>query len=507
MDGLLTAFAFTLQPLPMLLMLIGVSAGVFVGAIPGLTGTMLLALCLPLTFFMTPQMAIVLLIAIYIGAISGGLITATLLKMPGTEAAIMTTLDGYPMARAGRPGRALGLGIGSSFVGGLISWVALVALTKPLSVWATQFTAFNYFALILMALVLIAVITEGSFMKGLAAAFLGALLAVPGIDPSSGTPRLTFGLLELNGGIDPIPMFIGLFALGTVFSDMLAHGAGGSGIEASRKGILMGWRDYRKHGMNLLRSSVIGTWIGLLPGVGAVIGSMVAYSAAKGLSRTPEKFGTGHESGIVASEAANNATIGGAMIPLIALGLPGSLNNVLLLAALLIHSVQPGPLLFVNNADLVYILMAAFFVSNVLMYLVMIASVRWVSKISEVPQYVLFPIIIVCCIVGGFAYGNSTADIWAILGFAAVGFLLDLGGFPKGPLAISFILSPMAEEKLRSGLQISGGSWSNLYTEPLNLIMLLIALVMLIFPLLGQVIAGRGASRRLGRHGFDQTEE
>lgn len=507
MDGLLTAFAYTLQPLPMLLMLIGVSAGVFVGAIPGLTGTMLLALCLPLTFFMTPETAIVLLIAIYIGAISGGLITATLLKMPGTEAAIMTTLDGHPMAKAGRPGRALGLGIGSSFVGGLVSWVALVALTKPLSIWATKFTAFNYFALIVMALVLIAVITEGSFMKGLAAAFLGALLAVPGIDPSAGTPRLTFGLLELNGGIDPIPMFIGLFALGTVFSDMLSRGGSGNGVEASRKGILMGWRDYKTHGVNLLRSSVIGTWIGLLPGVGAVIGSMVAYSTAKGLSREPEKFGTGHEPGIVASESANNATIGGAMIPLIALGLPGSLNNVLLLAALLVHSIQPGPLLFVNNADLVYILMASFFVSNVLMYLVMVASVRWVSKISEVPQYLLFPVIVICCLVGGFAYGNSTADIWAILGFAALGFLLDLGGFPKGPLAISFILSPMAEEKLRSGLQISGGSWSGLYTEPLTLIMLFIAVFMLALPLFGSLLRGKGVKRSMGHHTRDQTEE
>lgn len=195
------------------------------------------------------------------------------------------------------------------------------------------------------------------------------------------------------------------------------------------------------------------------------------------------------------------------MIPLIALGLPGSLNNVLLLAALLIHSIQPGPLLFVNNADLVYILMASFFVSNVLMYLVMVASVRWVSKISEVPQYILFPVIVICCLVGGFAYGNSTADLWAILGFAALGFLLDLGGFPKGPLAISFILAPMAEEKLRSGLQISGGSWSGLYTEPLTLIMLLIAAVMLALPLFGPLLGGKRVKHSLGHHTGDQTEE
>ncbi len=506
MEGLLSAFAYTLTPGALAMALVGVSAGIFVGSIPGLTGTMLIALCLPLTFFMSPEMAIVLLIAIYIGAISGGLITATLLKMPGTEAAILTTLDGYPMAKSGKPGRALGLGIGSSFVGGLISWVALVVLTKPLSVWATQFTAFNYFALIIMALVLIATITEGSFLKGIAAALLGALLAIPGIDPSSGTPRLTFGLVELNGGIDPIPMFIGLFALGTVFSDMILKSEDSKGVEASRKGIFMGLKDYSRHGVNLLRSSVIGTWIGLLPGVGAVIGSMVAYSAAKGLSKTPERFGTGCEEGIVASESANNATIGGAMIPLIALGLPGSLNNVLLLAALLIHSVQPGPLLFVNHSDLVYILMAAFFVSNVLMYGVMIASVRWVSKISQIPQYMLFPIIIVFCLVGGFAYGNSVADVWFLLGFAVLGFLLDLGGFPKGPLAISFILAPMAEQKLRSGLQLSGGDWSGLWSEPLTLSMLVIAAAMICYPLIKSALP-KIARHRQGTLGTDATEE
>lgn len=506
MEGLLSAFAYTLTPGALAMALVGVSAGIFVGSIPGLTGTMLIALCLPLTFFMTPEMAIVLLIAIYIGAISGGLITATLLKMPGTEAAILTTLDGYPMAKSGKPGRALGLGIGSSFVGGLISWVALVLLTKPLSVWATQFTAFNYFALIIMALVLIATITDGSFLKGIAAALLGALLAIPGIDASSGAPRLTFGLVELNGGIDPIPMFIGLFALGTVFSDMILKGEDSSGVEASRKGILMGFKDYRRHGINLLRSSVIGTWIGLLPGVGAVIGSMVAYSAAKGLSKTPERFGTGFEDGIVASESANNATIGGAMIPLIALGLPGSLNNVLLLAALLIHSVQPGPLLFVNHSDLVYILMAAFFVSNLLMYGVMILSVRWVSKISQIPQYLLFPCIILFCLVGGFAYGNSLADVWFLFGFAVLGFLLDLGGVPKGPLAISFILTPMAEQKLRSGLQLSGGDWSGLWNEPLTLIMLLIAAAMICFPLI-KALLPEVRRHRQGTRGTDPSEE
>lgn len=506
MEGLLIAFGFVLTPVPLLLMVIGVLTGVFVGAIPGLTGTMLIALCLPLTFFMSPETAIVLLISIYVGAISGGLITATLLKMPGTEAAIMTTLDGYPMASSGRPGRALGLGIGSSFVGGVVSWLALVILAKPLSIWATQFTPFNYFALIVMALVLIAVISQGSMLKGLLAAFIGALLSLPGIDASSGTPRLTFGLIELNGGIDPIPMFIGLFALATVLSDTLDREGSARPVEATRKGILMSLADYGRHGFNLVRSSVIGTWVGLLPGIGAVIGSMVAYSIAKSVSKTPQEFGTGSEEAIVASEAANNATIGGAMIPLVALGLPGSLNNVLLLAALLIHSIQPGPLLFVNNPDLVYTLMAALFMANVVMYVVMVFSVRWISKINRVPRAVLFPIILVSCIVGGFAYSNSVADVWVLIGFGILGFLMERGGFPKGPMAISFILIPLAEQKLRTGLQITAGSWSPLYTDPLTVIMLTIAVAMLFLPYFGHLMTRLGF-RRTPDHTPDPTEE
>lgn len=506
MDILLASFGYVLSPWPLFLTVIGVSTGIFVGAIPGLTGTMLIALCLPLTFYMSPEAAIVLLIAIYVGAISGGLITATLLKMPGTEAAVMTTLDGHPMAKNGNPGRALGLGVGASFVGGVVSWFALLLLAQPLSIWATRFSPFDYFALIVMALVLIAVISQGELINGLIAAVIGAILALPGIDPSSGTPRQTFGILELNGGLDPIPMFIGLFAFGTVLSDMLDKTDTSGQIKASTKGILMSFRDWSRHGVNLIRFSVIGTWVGLLPGVGAVIGSMVAYTVAKSVSKEKEKYGHGSEEGIVASEAANNATIGGAMVPLIALGLPGSLNNVLLLAALLIHSIQPGPLLFVNHPDLVYTLIATLLIANVVMYVMMVGSVKWVSQLNRVPRAVLFPIIIVACIVGGFAYNNSVFDVWVLIGFGVLGFLMDRAGYPKEPMAISFILVPLTESKLRTGLQITGGSWSPLYTDPLTVSMLLIAVAMLFLPQLSK-LKNKVLTRFKSTHAPDSTEE
>lgn len=488
MEELLTAFSYSLSAWPFFLILVGTSVGVFMGAIPGLSGTMTIALCLPLTFFMTPPAAISLLVSIYVGAISGGLITATLLKMPGTEAALMTTLDGYPLAASGSPGRALGLGITASFIGGVVSWLALLLLSKPLSIWATKFTPFDYFALVFLALVLVAVISKGTMLKGLIAASLGALLAIPGMDISSGMPRLTFGSTEMNSGFEALPMFIGLFALGTVFSDLGNNTAPAKAIEASRKGIMMSLGDFKKHWVNLLRSSSIGTVVGILPGVGAVIGSMVAYTVSKSVSKRSEEYGTGCEEGIIASESANNATVGGALIPLVSLGIPGSLNDVLLLAALMIHSIQPGPLLYINNPELVYTLITSTLISNILMFIIMILSIKWIAKVSSVPKEILYTLVIVASIIGAYAYGNSFFDVWVMLGFAVIGFAMDKFNYPKGPLAIGFILAPLAEEKLRTGLQITAGSYSPLYTDALPLTLLTLAFVMVVYPYISQYL-------------------
>ena len=367
MADLISALGVIFTPWPFALTLIGTVMGITVGAIPGLTGAMLIALTLPLTFYMEPVNAIILLVSMYVGAISGGLITATLLRMPGTPAAVMTTFDGYPMARGGRPGRALGLGISASFVGGLVSWVVLVLLAKPLSIIATRFGPFEHFTLIFMALVLIASVSQGSMVKGLISGLLGMLVSMPGVDPSAGQPRLTWDWYLLNGGLKLLPVLIGVFAVSQIITDILEIGRRSERVEMSRKGILMAFSDWKAQAFNLLRSSVIGTWVGILPGVGASIGSVLAYTAAKNMSKTPEKFGTGSEEGIVASEAANNATVGGALIPLIAMGIPGSVIDAILIGALMIHSIQPGPTLFLTNADVVWAMIAACLVANVLM--------------------------------------------------------------------------------------------------------------------------------------------
>lgn len=481
MMHMFTAFGTLLTPMPLFFVALGTFLGITMGAIPGLSGSMLITLILPLTYFMEPIHAVVLLIGIYTGTISGGLISATLLKIPGTPAAVMTTFDGYPMAQAGRPGRALGLGIGASFVGGLISWVALATLSAPIAEFAVRFTPFDYFALVVTALVLISSVSEGSLVRGLLAAALGVLFAMPGVDPSAGIPRITFDWVQMNSGFNVLPVLIGLFAVGQMLTDIWEGKSGVTILNASGP-VLMRLRDWKEQAVNLIRSSLIGTWIGILPGIGANIGSIVAYAVARNASKTPEKFGQGAEEGIVASEAANNATVSGALIPLVAIGIPGSVIDALLISALMIHSIQPGPLLFVQDPELVWGMITAALVANFLMLVMMIALVVPLSRLAKLPKSWLMPCIIVFSVVGAYAVSNRAFDVWVVLGFGLLGFLLNRARIPLGPFIIGFILAPIAEGKLRAGLMATDGDWSPLWTEPLTASLLLISVALLIWP-------------------------
>ena len=477
-----TAISQIFTPWTFFMLFVGTSLGIVVGAIPGMTGAMLIALTLPLTFYMEPFNAIILLIAMYVGAISGGLITATLLRMPGTPAAIMTTFDGYPMARNGNPGRALGLGITASFVGGLIAWVALLTITKPLSILATRFGPFEYFTLIMMAMVLIASVSEGSLKKGIVAGFFGMLISMPGVDPASGMPRLTFDYYLLNGGLKLLPVLIGVFAVSQIINDALDMGKVGKKIKMSTEGILMSAKDLKSQAVNLGRSSLIGTGVGILPGIGASIGSVIAYTVAKSTSKTPEKFGTGSEEGIIASEAANNATVGGALIPLIAMGIPGSVIDAILIGALMIHSIQPGPTLFLTNADIVWGMIAACLLANILMYILMTTSVKYIAGLMYLPRSFVLPVVMVFCVIGSYALNNTMFDVWVMLGFGVIGFLLERAKYPLGPFVIGFVLAALAEEKLRSGLMMTAGDISPIVTRPMSLMFTLSAIGLLIWP-------------------------
>ncbi len=502
MSDLVTALGALLTPLPLFYTALGTFLGIVVGAIPGLTGAMLIALTLPLTYYMAPTDAVILLVSMYVGAISGGLISATLLRMPGTPASVMTTFDGFPMARAGNPGRALGLGITASFVGGMISWLFLFFLSKPLSIIATRFGPFEYFTLILMAMVLIASVSQGSLVKGLISGLLGMLVSMPGVDPSTGMPRLTWDQWQLNSGLKLLPVLIGVFAVSQIISDVLEINRKVERVGMSKKGILMSLADWRAQALNLVRSSLIGTWVGLLPGVGASIGSIMAYSAAKNLSRTPERFGKGSEEGIVASEAANNATVGGALIPLIAMGIPGSVIDAILIGALMIHSIQPGPTLFLTNADVVWAMIAACLVANLLMYLMMTGMVGLVARLMFVPRAFILPVVMVFCVIGAYALDNTMFDVWVMLAFGIVGFGLERARVPLGPFVIGFVLAPLAEAKLRSGLMMTAGSLTPILTRPLSLTFLLIAVVLLVWPLYGE-----WRRRRAPAAGVDLTLE
>ncbi len=480
---LLDASRSLLAPWPLGLMMLGTALGIVVGAIPGLTGSMLIALALPLTFAMDGSAAMVLLVSMYVGSISGGLITATLLRMPGTPASIMTTLDGYPLAQKGQPGRALGLGMTASFVGGLVSWVFLVLLAKPMADYATRLGPFEFFSLVLMALVLIAAVSGDSLLKGLLSGFLGILATLPGVNPVTGELRMTFGLQELDDGLKLLPVLIGLFALSQILRDIIDVDGPVETVRASTAGLWLRWRDWSKHWGNMLRSSLIGTWVGILPGIGANIGSVLAYATARNLSDHPEEFGTGTEAGIVASEAANNATIGGALIPLVALGIPGSVIDAILLGALVLHGLQPGPLLFRDHPEIVSTIIVTMFAANFFMLLFMMASVRWLARLVAVPRGYLLPVILVFCIVGSYALANRMFDVWVMLAFGAVGFALENANIPLAPFVIGFVLAPEAEKNLGKGLITSGGSFWPIVTRPISAVFFFLALAMLFWPL------------------------
>lgn len=485
MTDLIAGFGAALSLIPLVMILAGTLVGMIMGAIPGLTGAMLIALMLSVTFYMDPFHAVCAIVGVYVGSVSGGLVTAIILRMPGTVSNLMTMLDGYPMAQKGQARRAIELSVGASVVGGLLSWVVLATLAEPLSRWATRFTPFDYFALVVLALAFVVTLSERALLKGLLAAVLGFLLALPGIDPSSSQARMTFGLVDLNAGIQVLPFFVGMFAFGAVLSDIY-NGVCDRVPDAKSeddKHSSFRLRDLSNHGSNIARSSAIGTGVGILPGIGSNIASVVSYSLAKALSKTPEAFGKGSEEGVVASETANNAAVGGALIPTLALGVPGSLVDVLLLTALTIHSIQPGPMLFVNSGDLAYGLIAAYLIATLAMAVFILMTSSWIATIARVGLYYLLPVIVVASIVGAFAMDGTAMALLVMFIFGLLGFVMERLDYPLAPFAIAFVLGPIAESKLRTGLQITAGDWSPLYTQPIPVVLFGLAGLVLALPL------------------------
>ena len=479
-DALGIALLQVMGPPTLLWLILGVSCGIVVGAIPGLGGGMLISLTIPLTFGMDATNALVMMIGMYVGAVSGGMVSATLLRMPGTPSAVMTTFDGYPMAMRGEAGRALGLGVSASLAGGLVAGVFLVVLSPPLAKLALTFGPWEYFTMVLLAMVLIAALSKGSMVKGLLAGALGIAVALPGLNESDGQLRLTFGADALSAGFGLLPVLLGVFVMSQIIRDT----AGGAGQAIRSVARLEGPRlprlsDVRRHGVNMLRSSVIGTFIGVLPGVGASIAAMIAYGTARSVSKTPEAFGTGSEEGIVASEFANNANVGGALVPLVTMGIPGSPIDAILLGALVLHRIQPGPLLFVTNGPFVWALIAAYLIANVLMFVLMIASLPALARIVTIRTAYLMPAIFVFCLIGAYGLSNRMFDVYVVIGFGIVGVILERAKVPVGPFVIGFVLAGILETELRAGLQSTGGSFLPMLERPVSLFFLIAACLLL----------------------------
>ena len=462
---------FTLQILGLLLF--GTVVGIIFGAVPGLTSTMAVALFLPITYSLGAAAGISLLVALFIGGTSGGLISAILLKIPGTPASVATTWDGGPMMERGEGAKALGVGVVFSFLGTVIGVGALVFIAPTLAKLALSFGPHEYFGIAIFSLTLIASLSGGSMVKGVFSGVIGFMFATVGIAPVDAIPRFTFGQVQLNGGFEILTVLIGVFAIAEVIkvAEDVKHEKKAAIQQVSMKqikGFGFSVAEFFGQGWNLIRSSLIGIAIGILPGIGAGTSNILSYVAAKKQSKTPEKFGKGIMDGVVASETANNAGIGGAMIPLLTLGIPGDAVTAMLLGGFMIHGIQPGPLLFVSQGALVYTIFAALLLSSVMMLVCEFYGMRIFVKLLGVPKNILLPVILVLCVVGAFGLGSRVFDIWTILIFGLVGYGFVKFGIPQAPFIIGFILGPMAETNLRRGLMLSDNNFMDFLTQPIS---------------------------------------
>lgn len=478
MEALVQTFAtglpVVLQPLNMIVLLIGTIWGMIFGAIPGLTATMGVALALPLTYGMSPFTALILLQAIYVGAISGGFVSAGLLNIPGTPSSIATTFEAHPMVRKGNAPLAMALGLMSSFTGGLIAVFLMIVATYGLAQIALKFGPFEYFALGILAFAGCIGMFEGGVLKNTLSIVLGLLISTVGADALTGVKRLDFGIGDLIAGIDILPLLVGLFGLSEVF--IAIERKTQNVVPPEAKKMKMGFKiaaEAVKHifsqPINFIRSLVVGFVIGVFPAVGGATSSVLAYGLAKSYSKHPEKFGTGIPDGIIASETANNATIAGALVPLLSLGIPGDSVTAMMIGGFMLHGMIPGPMLFKENPQSVYTIFGAQIIANIVMVLLGIMLMRFFISTLSIKSYYLLPIITAAMIVGSYGLYNRIFDIWIMFFFGLLGYVLRKIEFPLVPLITAFVLGPIVEKNLRQALSLSQGSLVPLFTRPISL--------------------------------------
>ena len=503
-----TAFANVFNPMCLFLIWAGTMIGIIFGSIPGLSATMAVVLFLPMTFSMEPTMGLALLVGLYMGGISGGLISAILLKIPGTPSSISTVFDGGPMAEKGEAGRALGVGILASTVGSLIGIFALIFISPMLAKVCLLFSAADYFGVAVFSLCIIAALSGKDLLKGILSGLLGIALSMVGMAPIDAEIRYTFGNYQLLSGFNITVLLIGVFAV----TDIIVAGMGRRslvlGIEKKKyklRGYGMSVKECIEQIPNFIISSIIGIAIGILPGIGGSTGGLMAYTAEKSRSKNPEKFGTGCIEGVIASETANNAVIGGSLVPLLCMGIPGNTVAAIFLGGLTVHGISPGPLIFDKAGQYVYGIYLALIVSTIFMFIFERLGLPVFAKLLDIPKHILLPCIMVMCCVGAYSANSRVFDVQCVLMFGIIGLVLKIFKMPSTPIIIGFILGPMFEENLRQALQASHGSWSIFVTRPICCSFLVIAVVFVFFIVRGNLKSKKVAEAK--GENFDTAEE
>jgi putative tricarboxylic transport membrane protein len=476
-------FGIAFQPINLLTCFVGVFFGTLVGVLPGIGPVGAMSLLLPITFGMSPVSGIIMLAGIFYGAMYGGSTTSILVNIPGEAASVVTCLDGYQMALKGRAGPALGIAAFGSFIAGTLGVVGLMLVANPLAELALKFGPAEYFSLMCLGLSILIYLTQGSLLRGFAMAGLGIFLSLIGQDLNSGMPRFTFGLQGLVDGVGLVPLVMGLFGISEVLLN-LESPEDRIILKTGISNLLPNLEDWKKSAKPIGRGTLIGFFLGILPGGGAIISSFVSYAIEKKYSRHPKEFGKGAIEGVAGPESANNAASSSGFIPLFSLGIPTNVVTALLLGALMIHGMRPGPLLISKNPEIFWGTVASMYVGNVMLLVLNLPLIGIWVKVLKVPYKTLFPLILLFCLIGVYSLNNSIFDIYVMLFFGVLGYILRKQNYEPAPLVLAFILSPMLEQSLYQALLLSDGNPSTFVTRPISCGALVVAALLILSALL-----------------------
>ena len=482
-QNVMQGFGIALLPVNLVYCFIGVFIGTLVGVLPGIGPISAMSLLLPVTLSGTPESGIIMMAGIYYGSMYGGSTTSILVNIPGEAASVVTCLDGHQMAKKGRAGPALGISALGSFIAGTFSLVALMLVAPSLANVAIAFGPAEYTSLMVLGLVVLTFLSQGSMAKALLMACIGVVLGLIGLDSITAQPRMTYGRLELIDGIGLVPVVMGLFGLGEVLLNT-EQAIRRDIINAKITQLLPNKEDWKASAGPIGRGTVMGFFLGILPGGGAVVASFASYALERRLSKHPEKFGTGVIEGVAGPEAANNAAAGGAFIPLMTLGIPPNVVMALLLGAFVIHGLQPGPLLITQNPGLFWGIIASMYIGNVMLLVLNLPLIGIWVKLLKLPYNVLFPLIVLFTIVGVYCSSNNVFDVYVMVGFGVIGYVLRKFGYEPAPLVLAFVLGPLLENNLRKSLILSQGDLMTFVERPISAVCLALAFMLLVAPLL-----------------------